>query len=221
MIVMSDIKLRVYRLPAKTTVRILIDHDGTARPILWLKVGTDGSVYLGLSRPVGSLGYGGGNANSLGEVQVKYNDAKEISDPEFRKRIHLSFHSSGVINLTGMRWQRGSWRQLTQPHQLCLFLLEHPSRFPPASGSRKWDLIVKYPVDNARPIHGKLLVLPKGTIVDLKEVVHQVRLVFDVSGLVEVPAMYVELVLGHGLTGPWPQRTSIAWRSTIPGAGPS
>jgi len=140
---------------------------------------------------------------------------KEISDPEFRKRIHLSFHSSGVINLGGMRWQRGSWRQLTQPHQLCLFVLEHPSQFPPSRGIRKRDFVVKYPVDEARPIHGKLFVAPKGTVVGLKDVVHQTRLVFNVIDL--VPPMYVELVLGHGLAGPWPQRTSVSWRSTIRG----
>lgn len=197
-------------------MRVLVHYDGSARPIVWFSVGTDGSVYFGLSRPAGSLGYGGGKANSFGEVTVKYSDAQEVSDPEFRKRIHISFHSSGVINLGGMRWQRSSWRQLTQSHQLCLFLLEHPSRFPPATGIRKRDFIVNYPVDDARPVQGKLFVSPKGTVVGLKDVVYQTPLVFNVSGLAEMPPMYVELVLGHGMAGSWPQRTCVAWRSNIP-----
>jgi len=65
------VKLMVYRLSVLTAVRILIEYGGAARSILWLSVGTDGSVYFGLSRPAGSFGYGGGKANSACEVSLK------------------------------------------------------------------------------------------------------------------------------------------------------
>ena len=127
----ARVKVRVYRVPARSAARILLNYDGAVRPLLWLYVGTDGSVYLGLSRPAGSVEYSGGEAHSAGEASLRYSDVNEISDPEFCKRIHLSFHSSGVINVSGMRWQRVSWKKsLTVCQQLCLFVFEHPSHFP-------------------------------------------------------------------------------------------
>jgi hypothetical protein len=212
------VRVRVYPVPIRTPIRILLNYAGAARPLLWFSAGADGSVYLGLSRPAGSVGYGGDERNAAGEVRLEYSNVEWIDDPTFCKRIHVSFHSSGVINAGGKRARRASWRNLTTSHQLCLFVLEHPSHFPPARGTRKQDFVLNYPVDEARPIHGKLFVNQVGTFVGLKHVVHQTGLIFNIRGL-ETSSMDVELVLGHGdLTGPWPPHTIVGCRAGGPPA---
>jgi hypothetical protein len=201
--------VKVYRLPIKKRVRVLIDYDGTARPVFWLEVGPDGSVYFGPCRVPESAISGTRRVPGDGVVHCKFADVDELIKPE---RLHVSFHASGVINVGGFRSGRSELRKLKVPHQLCVFALKHPSKYPPARRARKTDFIVKYPLDEGWPIHGELFFSPVDTAIGLEDAVHQTQLIFEVRGL-DAP-VWLEFVMGHGgTTGTWPEKTIVAWRA--------
>ncbi len=201
----------IYDLTPNRAVRLVLDYQGHRRPLFWFQVGKDGSVYAGLSRATVSLSTG--EAVPKGRMAtLRYSDAQPVIDPTVLKKLHLSFHSSGVINSAGKRSYRSSWRgRLSKSHQLCLMLFEHPSKFPAVPKPRQRDVAVNFPIAEKKPLQGRLFVGPRGKVVAVESFDAQISLVFDVRGLDKVADLYVQLTLGHGVEGPWPPKTIVAW----------
>lgn len=49
-----------------------------------------------------------------GQVEIKYMDGKQITDLEVLKGAKLSFHASGIINVSGTRAKRESLREINE-----------------------------------------------------------------------------------------------------------
>ena len=211
--------LLVYDLAPRRVVRVVLEFESTRRPLCWLEVGKDGSVYFGLSRATASLGAGMKAPEGDNAVSVLYKEANEVQDADVKRKLHISFHASGVINAAGQRSYRSSWRTLPGPNQLALMLFEHPSRYPTTSAVRKRDVVVACSVAEDEPLFGKLLVAHGGpSLIRLEGARSQVLLAFQVKDLTDVPPITVYLALGHGLKGSWPPRTIVSWSASPGGA---
>lgn len=139
-----------------------------------------------------------------------------ITDVNARKHLHLSFHPSGVVNYLDARSARPDWRSLLRAQQLCAMIWEHPKGFP-AAIRRHRDLVLRYPVCEAKPIFGSLAVVPLGQLALLPEAEFQQIIECSVIGRQPVPRLTVQLALAHGMEGQWPAFTP----SSLENAGAS
>ena len=191
----------------------LLDHNKVWRPLVWLRIGTDGSIYCGLLTNQPSYGKLITKDVTDTGTTIKYDEGQELQDSEELKSSRVSFKASGEIHIPGGILQGIPLETLTKPIQLCLLMFAHPERYqtPHKKLKNDYDIgIVGYPVDDSCPLHGSLFVQPwdpKVPPVFRRNTSMQVyaNVVLAFRDLRRTPALALQLVIGHGLAGPWPE----------------
>ena len=198
-------------------IRVAMYYGGDWRPLIWFRVGKDGSIYLGLL--LGQPTFGAkGSATGERIIDVKYNDGRPMIAEDMRKGSRVSFKASGEIHFGSDILTGESLEQLSKPRQLCLALFAHPSRYrPPAKRSvNDFDVeVVDYPVDEARPIYASVEVAPwNGSSMCAPQGLPRMNVwqsfAFGFSGLTRTPNYALGVTIGHGAEGPWPQLPHLA-----------
>jgi hypothetical protein len=218
--------MMVVKEPAKigNRIRIAIYHVGLWRPIFWMRVARDGDIYLGLllGRPAVSRFLS--KRTETREVTIKYADAEEQTGDELPSSSRISFHPDGRINI-GKRVAYGApLAELQRPRQLCLMRFAHPARYRPPERRAPNDYdfgIVGYPVDEQKPMYGAVFVEPwpqTGAVPTrkLNNMTVATAVSFGFRGLKRTPDLAVQFVVGHGLSGPWPELPDLVVRSDKP-----
>lgn len=214
----KPVECAVYTPDLGDRLRILVEYAGTWRPILWIELAKDGSVYLGPRKiEITDLRHGAYSLNGE-QVRVLYADGIEITDPEARKKAKLSFHASGVINAPMGRTTRTPLRSLEGQELLCVALFQHPSQFDAISQDavRKRDVCLRYPVDEQSPFWACLFVAPTERVAPViqSSVAYQLTLMFQYSSGPEIAALTLQVVLCHGPQGPWPPYTYVLFEAS-------
>jgi hypothetical protein len=214
----QPVECAIYNPNFGDRVRILIEYGGAWRPIFWIEIEKDGSIYLGPRKiEVTELRHGAYSLNGA-QVRVLYSDGTEITDPDVRKRAKLSFHASGVINAPmGRRARRTPLRTLESQELLCVALFQHPSQFDAISQDtvRKRDVCLRYPVDEHSPFYARLFVAPSKKVMPViqNSVAHQLMLMFEYPSTPEITALTLQMALCHGPQGPWPPYTYVLFET--------
>ena len=190
-------------------VRLLIKYAGSWRALLWIKVGSDGSIYAA-PRITGVASVKKGTKELHGgEATIKYGEGDPVLDPETLRNPKVSFHASGLIRAGGDRLKGPSLKELTGQRMLCQFLLEHPRVREPIDKVRRRDICLDYPVQENRPLFCGLIVssLESLSPAMFEKATHCSRAAVQFSGLGEVPDLFVQMALWHGPAGSWPPET--------------
>ena len=188
-------------------VRFAIWHANAWRPLGWLRVGKDCSIYFGLLSGTPSVAKET-VLPSAKQVQFRYQEFKEVPPP---KSSRVSFKVSGEIHLGDSVRHGAPFSDLNEGRQLCTMIFAHPSRYRPPKKTNRYDFdvnIVGYaPVDD-RPMWGGLFVAPFTDSPRLGEkppsMETAVSFAVGYRGLTCAPDLVVQIVFGHGATGPWP-----------------
>lgn len=201
----TRLEVQFYEPAINDRIRIAVQYQDAWRPIFWLQVAKDGSVYLGPRYTDVSVLREGTKQVSGSSVSVKYEEGQDVN-VELRKVPKISFHASGVINVVGDRLQRGSLRTIVEQQELCRALFQHPSRYAAISQIKDRDICLNYPLDETRPLQSILFVAPSNNakLVRLLSATNQINLMLPFFGLAGVPDLLLQLVLGHGPVGAWP-----------------
>ena len=120
-----------YEPSVNDRIRIAVRYENAWRPIFWLMVKKDGSIYLSPRYTNVSVLRKGTKEISGSRVSVKYEEGQDVTDPELRKSPKISFHASGRINVGGDRLLRDSLRAIVEQQELCRALFQHPSHYAP------------------------------------------------------------------------------------------
>jgi hypothetical protein len=203
-----------YECSAGDRVRVLVEYGNAWRPIFWVMVRRDGSVYLAPRyKKIGTMRVGSARITD-GKVYVKYADGRPVSTPELLKAPKVSFHASGVVHAGDARSFRASLRGIDRPQLLCKVVFQHPSAFAPELEIRPRDILLRYPISEARPVVGEIHVAPEGDPLEIRPLAgagHQVNLILTYSSLQDTPNMAVRLRFWDGPTGPWPPNSYVLW----------
>jgi hypothetical protein len=208
--------------PIGHRIRIAIRHADAWRPIFWMRVSHDGDIYIGLllGRPAVSRFLS--TQPEAGEVTVKYAETTEETGDDLPISSRITFHPDGRINVGNHVGYGAPLTTLQRPRQLCMMRFAHPADYGPPERHVESDYdvgIEGYVVDEQKPMYGALFVEPwpqTGTVparrVDGMTVA--TNLLFGFRGLRRTPDLALQFVIGHGLTGPWPEVPDIAGRSS-------
>jgi hypothetical protein len=189
-------------------VRFAIWHADAWRPLGWVRVDTEGNVYLGLllGRPSMAKAV---SLPSAKLVKVEYQDLKEVSVP---KSSRVSFKVSGEIHLGDAVLPGKPLYPFARARQLCLMNFAHPSRYRAPVKRNLNDLdvgIMGYtPVDN-KPMYGALIIAPlKNSLslpAKLPKMETAITFAIGYRNLTHAPDIVVQVILGHGPIGYWPE----------------
>jgi hypothetical protein len=193
-------------------VRIIIEFEGQWKPIFWIEVARDGSIYLaprkkriksirhGISKPIN------------GSININYSDGEIIENKELYKGVKTSFHASGAINGIGNRKYRDSLRNLKEQQMLCFLLFQHPEKFDSIQQNqlKARDICLRFPVEEKNPIAAYIHISPeeKTQIVEFNDVLNQVNIILPYKGLENCNNIVVQINLISILNeGEWPPYT--------------
>jgi len=132
------------------------------RPVMWLRIGKDGSIYLGLLQGQPSFG-AKGTAVGNGKINVKYKDSKPLKSHDLRKGSRVSFKALGEIHMSSRNLKGEPLANLSKPRQLCLALFTHPSRYRPRTPAAVNDFDIElpnYPINESCPLYASIEVAP-------------------------------------------------------------
>lgn len=192
-------------------VRIAIEYAGSWRPIYWIELAKDGSIYMGpRTRKTRKLLHGTCKVNN-GQFRMLYSNCIEVTDPEVRKKHKLSFHGSGIVNTSLFRTKRASLRTLDAQELLCVVLFRHPSKFAAIPDAvRKRDVCLRYPVDEQSPFYAAIYVAPRDKVVPVfnDQLAYQLTMMFEYPSAPGLTALTLQMILGHGVQGTWPPYTT-------------
>lgn len=196
-------------------IRIVL-RGASMRPILWLILDRDSSIYLAprvIKPTLVKVGEKRGTGNS---ATIRYNEGERVDDPTGNPK--LTIHGSGVLNAAGRRQFRQPLRGIKSATQLCSVLFQHPDTFAAISAVKGRDIVLDYPIDPRRPLCANLFAYP-GTPSSTSEMssvseVNRASYQFDV--LLSYPnlsagAITLHLALYHGPEGPWPPANYIVY----------
>jgi hypothetical protein len=198
-------------------VRILVRYNDAWRPIFWLEVEKDGSIYLGFRKKNAKEMRTGIPAFREGEsLIVRPEDGQEASR-EVVARAHASVHSSGIINITAAheRFFRDSLRTITEQQELCIITFEHPNQFSTVANVKSRDVCLDCPFSEQFALCAQVYVAPRDRcqIVSVQSVAYQTNVVLGYSQLVGLPGFSVQLVFYHGTATPWPKWNLLLFRA--------
>ncbi len=125
---------------------------------------------------------------------------------DYLKGGRITFHASGAVHLGDKRLAGTCLRTLDRQVFLCNLLFQHPSTFAPIHAIRKRDICLPYPLDEAKPLFAAVYVAPlsEERLVLRSDMCRQGTVVLHCTGLVGTPPLALQIVLGHGVSGPWP-----------------
>ncbi len=206
------IEMPIYEPSPGDRVRIVIYYDGRWRPILWFRVHKDGSIYVAPRiKPISNLRKG--RMDIKGEsTSIKYSDGQDIIP---QKGSKVSFHASGEIKSEDELSFRDAIRNLKEQQEYCWVLFHHPSQYISIDDTeiRDRDVCLRYPIDEERPLQGRLFVAPlmNAKFVPIASAIHQINLMFHITGLDGVPDLCIQLVLSNEVKGVWPPSTYLMY----------
>jgi len=214
----EPIECAIYTPDHGDRLRISVEYEGTWRPIFWIELAKDGSVYLSPRKnKIKELRHGKYALNDE-QIRVLYSGGTEITDYEALKKAKLSFHGSGVINAPMGRMKRTPLRSIEGQELLCVVLFEYPSKFDSISQGavRKRDVCLRYPVDEQSPLCAYVYVAPRERVVPAihRSEAHQLTLMFQYSSTPEIEALTIQMVLCHGQQGSWPPFTYVLFEGS-------
>ena len=193
-------------------VRVALHHAGQWRPILWLRLGRDGSVYVGLLVGAPTTGLFGSKSVKQGTATISYSEGESLAGRALPLSSRVSFKASGEIHL-GNRVLRGRPLEgLNRALQLCIVAFVHPSRYRPPAKKNENDHdvgIVGYPLDDGRPMYGAIFVSPwpldgpinRSQVGNMK---FQSDIFLAFRNLGRTPDLALQIAIGHGPEGTWP-----------------
>lgn len=237
----QNIETAIYSPRSGDRYRVVVRYGDEWRPIFWMKVGKDGSLYLGPRYTnITSLQMGAKSVEQ-GSISIKYSDGQAVLDPAIIERAKLSFHASGIINAAGHRSFRDSFRNLKERQLVCGVVFQHPTMYSTITHIRNKDICLQYAFSDGCPLYGFLYVAPirkqeifkqfnttsdddlaSDLLSQVKQVIqkeiirqpnatNQVNLMLPYTDLIGVPDLLFQFILAHGATGPWPPKTFIFW----------
>jgi hypothetical protein len=130
----------------------------------------------------------------------------------------VSFKASGEIHLGNKVLEGHRLEGLSSPLQLCVATFVHPSRYrPPAKKNQNdYDIgIAGYPLDVGRPMYGAIFVSPwpiDGALnrIRVRNINFQCDMFLGFRNLGRTPDLAVQIAIGHGPGGQWPDLPAIA-----------
>lgn len=193
--------------------RLLLAYGRTLRPLLWIRVGRDGSVYFGPGKPY--LRYSATARRRSSDAALPTGH-EPVSDAPLPADFHLSFHASGIVNSIDQRTYRTALRQPRSPQQLCLIEFEHP-RYLPLVTQRQRDVVLPFSLDERIPLAANLLVCEPGTVARFGDVPsHQTAVVLTVEGAVPGVRLALQVSLWQRPGAVWRDVTEVTWVSQDP-----
>jgi hypothetical protein len=198
-------------------VRFAISYRGDWRVLFWMRVSDGGDIYCG------ALDGKPGTARSLSraisgpENRIEYADTIKLTGSDVPKSPRVSFHPDGRINIGNDILYGRALSTLSKPRQLCLIQFAHPRAYlpPKRKSDNDYDVgLYDYPVDDERPMYGALFVEPwpqggKAGIRKLASMTKAVNYAVGFRGLTRTPDLAVQLVVGHGPRGQWPELPAV------------
>jgi hypothetical protein len=205
-------------------IRVALHYAGVWRPLVWLRVGSDGSVYIGLL--VSAATYGRALSKEVAgrrSVTIQEGQGQTLPLAALRKGSRISFKASGEIHLAAKVIQGTSLERLAGPTQLCVVRFAHPVRYRPPKKKlgNDYDVgIAGYGVDDTRPMVGILMVTPWASGAPMPifprptyapaEWIERGALLFGFRGLRRTPDIGLKLSFGDFPRGSWPEYPAIA-----------
>jgi len=218
----SKWKVRIDKIAEniKTTqkVRILLQYKTNYRSIFWFQVQNDGSFYFGPSHKPITSAFEGSQKVSGNKITIKYDDQtnRKILHPKKIKGGRISRHASGEIHSGSRRSFIKPAENIQEPQLEFVFLFEHPLKYPiiPKTKFRNGDILLNYPLDEARPLVGWIYASSKehNKMIFFEDVKSQMNLRFTYSEL-EIQDMVWQIHLTQNSIGPWPSKSWVIWRS--------
>jgi hypothetical protein len=194
-------------------VRFAIRYADAWRPVGWVRVGKDGSIYLGLliGRPSIAKMV---SQPAAKQVKVRYHALQSTTVPGSSR---VSFKVSGEIHLGDAVLSGTALSSVARARQLCLMNFAHPARYRASAKRNPNDLDINVagyaPVDD-RPMYGALIVAPLNESSSLPAKLPNMKAAGTFAngfrGLTRAPDMIVQVILGHGPEGPWPEMPGVA-----------
>jgi hypothetical protein len=71
-------------------IRLAIQHQGVWRPLLWIRAGKDGSLYVGMLLDSPTSALHGGATPVGGEVDVRYSEAQPLTPIPSSSRVSFT-----------------------------------------------------------------------------------------------------------------------------------
>jgi hypothetical protein len=198
-------------------VRIAIRRGDSWIPICWVGAGNDGSVYFGLL--IGRPAVGGRlmKQENSKEVGISYDDLEMFERDDVPSSSRVSFKASGEIHI-GDEIRKGTpIESLSKPVQLCLFHQTHPDNIPlpEKKNPNDYDIGIEgYQFQDDKPLYGSLFVSPwrdkkSASPIHLKNMNESMTVALGFQGFSRAPDLLIQVVLGHGPSGPWPKMPGV------------
>jgi len=112
-------------------IRVAMLYERLWRPLIWFRVGRDGSIYMGMLLREPTIGKTVSKVVPQPPVTIIYDEARPIANQEALKSSRVSFKASGEIHMGGKVLRGPRLETLSIQTLLCLFLFVHPSRYRP------------------------------------------------------------------------------------------
>lgn len=194
-------------------IRLLLEHKGTHRRMLYLSLRPDGSIVCGPGKGAARIQRSARRRGSDAPLPAPL--ASSLGEMPFPPGFHITFHGSGVINdhAGGARTYRAPLHG-DAPHQLCRFSLEHPD-FMETTKPRDRDLIVPGELNLDYAWQGSLVIVPKNVAVFFDDVEAQIAMILHGRRTDQSVAYRLQVSL-HCARHQWPTETAIEWVSRDP-----
>jgi hypothetical protein len=120
-------------------IRLAIQYEYRWRPLIWIRLGRDGSIYAGLLMDRPGLAIEGETSADRG-FRVDYRIGQTLGGAAVPSSSRVSFKASGEVHLGNRTVQGYALEHLQRPTQLCLVVFTHPSRYrePRASAANDY-----------------------------------------------------------------------------------
>ena len=197
----------------RDTIRVIVNVDGSLRPIFWFSVGEDHSVYVGprVTRPT-IMKSGASARRTEHGVRIDYSDGDVLDPSESTNPGKISFHQSGIVNASAGRSILDRMNS-TGGHLLAHLLFRHPRHFEEVPAIRKKDVVLNLNIEDDLPIFGRLVKI-EGRLAEAPRIAGselQVDLTFEYAANGEKPELTLLLTLYAKERGPWPPQNYIVW----------
>lgn len=207
----SHIETAYYDTSPGDHIRILIEYQGKWKPLFWLSVGKDGSIYLAPRKKKVSFVKRGTSITNEGMLSVNFADGEIVQNIESYKGLKTSFHSSGAINSIDNRVYREPLREIKEQQELCIFLFQHPDKYESLEEGeiKKRDIGLRFPIDEQNPLLARIHVAPSEKMQPIfnEHALFQVNLVLPFSNLINCQNITVQInfhsVVGDGTWSPY------------------
>lgn len=199
-------------------IRLLFAHRGDIRAVVWMMVGSDGSLYLN-PRTVrkGPVITGRGTADGFGGfTELEWQELERLEGQDSK----VSYHASGIVKGANLFVQSTEVRNLAESTLIRQDMYSNPERFAVvrASQFRKTDVLVQtwggqpFEFDDNRPLACRVFAAPlksgNAMVTVLDDVDgHQTALLFPFKRLENCQDLTYELVFFQGVEGQWPKQT--------------